>query len=186
MLTPPSTSSPTSGVTLPRPRRSALIPPTMTLALWRLRKAWRLMFITELGMVAAVMLICTVPLFSQVAISGGLRSALAADPNASTVNVTLITNNATPALVGEAEPQVKQILRQNIAPYLTGGPSFFVSTTYPLNVSTTNPDAVGSGTPTTSGSGLIFVGRDLSQVTSQVRLLSGRSPFRKQPPMCCT
>src|SRR5947209_5692108 len=61
---------------LPRRGKFTLFPPTFALALSRLRQTWRLLFVTQLGMLAAVTLMCMIPLFSQVSLSAGLRQAL--------------------------------------------------------------------------------------------------------------
>src|SRR5215472_18263565 len=64
------------------PRRGSrtLLPPTVTLAAWRLRQTWRLLLVMGLGMLAAVTLVCTAPLFSQVTLTAGLRGVLTATP----------------------------------------------------------------------------------------------------------
>ena len=45
----------------------------MTLALWRLRQTWFLLCIITIGMIAAVMIVCAIPLFSNVTMTAGLR-----------------------------------------------------------------------------------------------------------------
>src|SRR5579871_1946664 len=67
----------------PRRRRGNLFRTTFTLASWRLRQTWRLLLLSGLGTIAAVMLVCAVPLFSEIALSAGLRGVLANDPSAS-------------------------------------------------------------------------------------------------------
>src|SRR5574340_648775 len=59
-----------------RRRRARVIPSSFTLAAWRLRPMWRLLLIAGLGNIAAVLLVCVVPLFSQVALSAGIRGVL--------------------------------------------------------------------------------------------------------------
>src|SRR5258708_36521786 len=58
-----------------------LIPPTVTLAFWRLRKTWGLLLITGIGIAAAVMLAWTGPLFSEIATTPGLPGGLASPFN---------------------------------------------------------------------------------------------------------
>ncbi|WP_376794191.1 hypothetical protein [Thermogemmatispora sp.] len=45
------------------------------LALWRLRRTWGLLSISALGLVVAVLILCTVPLYSALALSLGLQEA---------------------------------------------------------------------------------------------------------------
>ncbi len=49
---------------------------TLRLALWCLRHTWGLLAITALGLVACVTIACTGPLYSSVAMTAGLRTAL--------------------------------------------------------------------------------------------------------------
>ena len=55
-------------------RRRNLVLPTLTLALRRLRQTWRMLLLTGLGTVAAVMLLCAVPLFSEIAPGSAIES----------------------------------------------------------------------------------------------------------------
>ena len=41
-----------------------------------MRQAWGLLLVTGVGMLAAVMLVCTVPLYSKIAMTAGLRDVL--------------------------------------------------------------------------------------------------------------
>src|SRR5262249_26971353 len=84
--------------------RSRGIPlvPTVALALWRLRQTWRLLLVSGVGVLAAVVLVCAVPLFSQVALSAGLRDALSGFPFGTDVLVGGETNTApSPDLFGQ-------------------------------------------------------------------------------------
>src|SRR5690242_7511964 len=52
------------------------IPSTVLLALLQLRKTWRLFVVVEVGILAAVVIACIVPLYSSVTMSVGLHAAL--------------------------------------------------------------------------------------------------------------
>ena len=56
----------------------------LTLALWQLRQTWRLLLIVGVGIIAAAMLVCVVPLYTQVTTTAGLRSVLNASKRRST------------------------------------------------------------------------------------------------------
>src|SRR5215813_3694127 len=77
-------------------RRGIPLVPTLVLSLWRLRQTWRLLLVSGMGVLAAVVLICAVPLFSQVALSAGLRDALSQFPSGSDVRVIGETNTPEP------------------------------------------------------------------------------------------
>ncbi len=55
-------------------RRLAPITTTLTLALWQIRHVWRLFLLITLGIVATVVLVCALPLFSQVNSTAGIRA----------------------------------------------------------------------------------------------------------------
>src|SRR5258708_22668134 len=71
----------------PRPRTrkgtTSAVSSIATLARWQLRQTWRLLIVTGVGLLAAVVLVCMIPLYAQVSESAGLRHALTADPQSS-------------------------------------------------------------------------------------------------------
>lgn len=78
-----------SGVLSPQQRsaRHSLLWPVVTLAAWRLRRTWFLLLFITLGMVAAVVIACTIPLLSSVMTTAGLRSTLRATPESDEIAV---------------------------------------------------------------------------------------------------
>ncbi len=70
-----------------RKQRRGRIPGVMTLAAWRVRETWRLLLIVALGCIAAVTLVSSVPLYSDVSMSAGLRSVLSTSYQSSDVVV---------------------------------------------------------------------------------------------------
>ncbi len=174
-----------------RPGRRALVPPSLTLALWRLRKMWRLLLAAELGIVAAVLLLCAVPLFARVATSAGLRAALAGAANNGDVasvgpgpgfigpgvvtsgngnQIVVIANTQQPStqMRDAATPIVLSVMQQYLGAYLTGSPSFSVLT-QPVPVQV-------PGQSSSSQSQLLLVGADLPATAAQYPLVSGRLP----------
>src|SRR5215469_3983264 len=65
-----------TGALLDQSTRARVLP-TVTLAIWLLRQTWGLLLVTGIGTIAAVMLVCSSWLYSQVAMTAGLRGALA-------------------------------------------------------------------------------------------------------------
>src|SRR5579863_6971617 len=70
-----------------RKRRGTRLPGMVTLARWRVRQTWRLLLITGVGIVAAVMLVCAVPLYSDVSQSAGLRGVISTSYQSSDIEV---------------------------------------------------------------------------------------------------
>jgi putative ABC transport system permease protein len=102
-----------------QPRQGSRIAATVVLAWWQLRLTWRLLIVAGFGVVTAVILVCTVPLYSQVAISAGLRDALNTPENSSIVIHSvayLISQSATE----KVSQQLQQEMQQNLGPFLSG------------------------------------------------------------------
>ena len=70
-----------------RRARHFLMWPVVTLAAWRLRRTWFLLLFIALGMVAAVVIVCTIPLLSSVMTTAGLRNTLRATPESDEIAV---------------------------------------------------------------------------------------------------
>src|SRR5690242_6189326 len=107
-------------------RRRGRVPllPTLTLAFWRLRQTWRLLLVSGLGIVAAVVLVCAVPLFSQVAMSAGLRAALDRDPQSSQLYVQGQASDFSPDSITQMRQKIDGVIRQSLGGYITQPPLF--------------------------------------------------------------
>lgn len=103
------------------PRQGGLhrISATVTLAFWQLRLTWRLLLVSGAGVVAAVILVCTVPLYSQVAMSAGLRDALNTSDNA-TITIHGVAHLISRAATQKVANQIQQELQQNLGSQLAG------------------------------------------------------------------
>ena len=106
--------------TAPR-RRGIPFVPTATLAFWRLRQTWRLLLVSGLGALAAVMLVCAVPLFSQVATSAGLRTQLAQLHEGPLVVVSGAMRTPSSDLIPRAQSQIDRVVRGELGAYLAPG-----------------------------------------------------------------
>jgi ABC-type antimicrobial peptide transport system permease subunit len=74
-------------------RRGFPLMSTTTLALWRLKRTGGMLFFTGLGLLAAVMLVCAIPLYSRVATTAGLRGVLTSSRDAATVTFHMATSD---------------------------------------------------------------------------------------------
>jgi FtsX-like permease family len=163
---------------LPRRGGFTLIPPTFSLAFSRLRQTWRLLLITELGLVGAVLLVCAVPLFSQVAVSSGLRAALAGSPGGPALTISLYALSPTPDSARQSGAQVDSLVQDQLGPYLAGKPSFSAQTSLGVTKSVPSPGAPQPGPkgPGADETGLSLDGRDIAEAATHLRLVSGRLP----------
>ncbi len=100
-------------------RQGSRIAATITLAWWQLRLTWRLLIVAGAGVVTAVILVCAVPLYSQVAMSAGLRDALNT-PESSSIIVHSIAHLISQSATQKVSQQIQQEMQQNLGPFLAG------------------------------------------------------------------
>jgi hypothetical protein len=113
----------TTSPTLARQRTPALIPAIVKLAWWRFKRMWHVLLVTWLGMLTMVMLVCAVPLFSQVAMTAGVRNILNSAPAyEQRLTFTLASAQPTPAQIQQANQALAQIIHECHLGHLGGGP----------------------------------------------------------------
>lgn len=135
---------------------------TVTLAWWQLRLTWRLLLVAGLGVIAAVILVCTVPLYSQVAMSAGLRDALNTPGNSWVAihrQASLVSEPATQ----QVSQQLAQVMRENLGSSL--GNSQFSAQSPALQIGTQ-----------AGGNQVQLMGWSMSDARSHVKMLAGQLP----------
>ena len=151
------------------------LPMLITLAFWHLRQNWRLLALLEGGMLCAVILVCTVPLFSQVALTAGVRGLLQQAPNAYlTVSGGNYYRNVVdypflPRLQHDQQ-QATHTLQQHLGTYIYPNPQLIVdSDRYFLPIGIKQPEH-----PT--GGKMQFHGFDMSDIAAHLKVVQGRLP----------
>ena len=96
----------------------------VTLASWRFRRTWFLLLITMIGMVAAVIIACSVPLFTTITDTAGIRETLRATPTNSEVNLTISPFGLTSHVVTDIHNQLNPTINKYLAPYMSQPPVF--------------------------------------------------------------
>ena len=86
-----------------------------TLIAWRWRQQWLLLLVTGLGVLAAMTLICSLPLFSSVMVTAGLRASLRASPDNSKIEVHMGLSGLSSATIESATRQVSALLQRDLA-----------------------------------------------------------------------
>ena len=99
----------------------------ITLASWRLRRTWFLLLITTLGIIAAIVITCAVPLFSTVTTTASVRATLREQPYSSQVNCDLTALGLSSHVFHDVQSQLDPIFQHTIGKYLDGPPSFAIS-----------------------------------------------------------
>jgi len=149
------------------------IPPTMMLAFWRLRQTWRLLFVTGIGIIAAVMFVCSVPLYSDVTMSAGLRDALTSSAQSSDVVVQSTAENLDVSHVADASRELAQLFQKNLGPYLNPVHFSIETSAFPM---LGNPICPGYPPPPTTCNIIQFISAPTQQATPHVKFIAGRMP----------
>ena len=137
-----------------------LVTSTATLAFWRVRHMWGMLFITGLGMVAAVMLVCAVPLYSQVALTAGVRDVLTATPNSATLAIdATVTGMSTDSVSTIKSDIASSVVDAGLQDYMNGSPQFVLQT---------------DGLVLPSGNTMTIRGYSMEEVAKHVKLVRGR------------
>ncbi|MFL5624313.1 MAG: FtsX-like permease family protein [Ktedonobacteraceae bacterium] len=153
-----------------RQHNKTSFPSTLKLARWQLRQTWGLFLITGVGIVAAVMLVCAVPLYAKVAMSAGLRGVLTSSPQNTELVVRGNANRISTPLVKQITGHLNQEFSKYLGPYLQA-PQFSLETP-PYTVLSNRPGV--KGLHVTNGMRLISVAPE--QAASHLQLLQGRLP----------
>ena len=158
--------------TLSRQSTPALLPAIVRLAWWRFKQMWHVLLFTWLGMLAMVMLVCAVPLFSQVAMTAGLRNALSsAPPYEQRTTFSLASDHPTSAQIQQAQQAIAQIVSDNLASYTSGGAHFSVQIPALTIVSG------ATAAPGQSASRqLAITSYDTNQIAGELSVTQGRLP----------
>jgi hypothetical protein len=139
----------------------------LTLAAWRWRQYWFLLLVTALGMVAAVAIVCTAPLLSEVMQTAGLRSVLSETPLSSEVSMNVNVQYLSSQVVGDIFDGIDAPIRQYLGAYLQPSQQFEIQTPkFTFNNPPLNPYLYQ----------MSLDGTSMSLAASHVQLLQGRLP----------
>lgn len=140
----------------------------MTLAVWRLRHGWFLLLITGVGMVAGIVLVCAVPLYSDVATTAGLRD----DLNASVGRADIVVHSTASVISAQAIDNAAQSMQREVQQRLG---SYVLPQQFSFQSQGFSIDAV-NGAHWGAGDRLSFLGASLHALAPHLRLLQGRTP----------
>jgi putative ABC transport system permease protein len=105
--------------TPPHRRAARRRSPVFTLAYWQLRQTWRLLLVIGVGLIAAVILICAVPLYSQISESAELQNALnQAGPGTSDILVTSQAQTVAPDNIQNMQSTLNQEFHTQLGPFI--------------------------------------------------------------------
>lgn len=118
-----------SSITHAPPRSSSrtLTPPAVTLALWSLSRTWFLLLIIALGLISAIAVACTIPLYSTVTTTAGLRGILSTTVNTPEVSLGLSPAGFSSKTLQANYKALDPLMRQHLGPYMSDQPSLMFS-----------------------------------------------------------
>ena len=90
----------------------------ITLALCRMRQTRLLLLMTGLGMITAVIVICAVPLFSNVMLTAGLRNTLDAQPGNAEITLATQTQGLSSSVLAALQSQFSPLFQHSISTQL--------------------------------------------------------------------
>ncbi|HEX7736988.1 MAG TPA: ABC transporter permease [Ktedonobacteraceae bacterium] len=148
------------------------LPASMTLAFQRARKTWRMLCLVGLGVLASVVVVCAVPLYSQVAMTAGLRATLASGGQTADIVVKGSVYNFSPGLIDETTRSLDQEFQAQLGPYLLPTRISVHSTPFTIMV----PSPFTPGKLTASGDEMYMVGTNTTQVGAHLHFVEGQMP----------
>jgi hypothetical protein len=95
-------------------------PVALPLGLWRLKRMWGLLLVAQLGMIAAVLLVCALPIVAQLAVGAGFQAELAAHPGVAMFFAHVGTSQPTQQFVDSYTQRVDTISSGVMRPYHLG------------------------------------------------------------------
>jgi ABC-type lipoprotein release transport system permease subunit len=150
----------------------ALLPAITRLARWRLDSMWQILLVNWLGMLAMIVLICIVPLFSQVVATAGVHTALENAPaNDKRLAFSVSVNQPNSSEIHLVGQQLDQIIHSNLSSYSNGASHFSVQTPG-LTILSPAISTTGQGTTRL----ITLTGYAMDLVAQQVKIVQGRLP----------
>lgn len=137
------------------------------LARWEARQTGRLLLLTALGIALVVVLLCTIPLYAQVAVSAGIRDIINRSSDGPYITVSAVSNQLSARPIGETQQQITQRMRANMGAFVGAAPQFSIALT-DLSV-LSSPRYYPS-------SQLNLYGQSMPGAVSHLKLLQGRLP----------
>ncbi len=99
-------------------RRKVEIPPFVMLAWWQVRPTWRLLAVMCGGIIVAVAFVCTVPLYSDVAMTAGLRSAFSGPTESPAIVVTASSEQLDTMATNQATKSLDSLFTRDLGSYI--------------------------------------------------------------------
>ena len=155
--------------TSPAPGRSSRhsINSIVRLALWNWRQHRFLLLVTGVGMITAVMLVCTTPLLTEVMQTAGLRSVLNATPDSAEITLRATVAGLSTQNLENVYQSLSPPLQEHLGAYLNGPPALEILSPEFGILSPRPPDITDQ---------VQIDATSMREATSHVTLFQGRLP----------
>ena len=140
----------------------------LVLAVWQLRQTWRLLLITGLGILTATVLMYTIPLYTQVTTTVGLRNAIHTTNGASDIIAHSSSEQVDASHIDAVQTTLTHQIQQNLGPYLAPSSEFSLDMYGPA-FHVTDPTEM-------YGNQMQLIGYSMSQILPHLTLVQGRLP----------
>ena len=139
----------------------------VTLAFWQLRKVWFLLLVQGIGLIAAVTIVCSVPLFSTVATTASLHETLNASADTSTMTLNTTTQGFSSKIYNDVQKQLDPMVQRYIgADPDHPTPAFIQSAGFTR----------GSTALSSTKEDIQLIGASMDQAASHITLVQGQLP----------
>jgi len=127
-----------------------------------------MLLVTGLGMIAAVMLVCAVPLYSQLSTTAGLHGVFTATPDSPIIRIHAALQGLSIPGVRDVRSQIEPLPQQALAKYLVRGSQFSLQS---QGFSMLAPK------PKNPVDTIALLGDEMAQASPHTKLLAGRLPL---------
>ncbi len=150
-----------------RPRRQSARPSMVTLAFWQMRQVWFLLLVQGIAMIAAVTIVCAVPLFSTVTNSAELHAMLNATPTSSEISLDTFTQGLSTSVLENVQQQTSAFFKQRLGSFLSNTTTLSIRSSGFTMISPLSPKSKDQ---------VQLLGTSIQQATPSIHLVQGRLP----------
>jgi len=102
---------------------------SLKLARWEARQTGGLLFVAGIGIVLAVVIICTIPLYAQVAVSAGIRGALNTANGGPYITVSAVSYEPAATQIDQIQQQITQQVESSLGSFAGSAAQFSLQMT---------------------------------------------------------
>ena len=150
------------------------IPSFVTLAWWQVRPTWRLLSIIAIAIILAVAFVCTVPLYSDVTMTAGLRTALTSPTQNSDITISSNSELLNTDAVNKGTESLDTIFQNDFGSLISTEHFSIQTSGYSLMTKSTAPSGQPQYNPTLDS--ISFISAPMNSMPQHITLLRGRLP----------